>query len=77
MLALPQPLPLDESPKPSPIMALISEALDLRSKLLGLISRNATFMDVDGGPFLEGLDVRTDCFKSSKQDQVAINTWLR
>ena len=60
VLALPQALPLDIDPEPSPVMGLIAEALGLGCKVLGLVGWNAALMDVDGDPFLEGLDVRDE-----------------
>ena len=41
-------------------MRLIAEALGLCGKVLGLVGWNTTLMDVDGDPFLEGLDVGDD-----------------
>ena len=38
-------------------MGLITEALRLRRKVLGLVGWNATLMDVDGHSFFKGLDV--------------------
>jgi hypothetical protein len=39
-------------------MSLISEALGLCCQVLGLVSWNATVVDMDGHPFLESFDVR-------------------
>ena len=41
-------------------MGLITEALRLRRKGLGLVGWNATLMDVDGHSFFEGLNVRDE-----------------
>ena len=49
-------------------MRLTAKALGLRGKVLGLIGWNAALMDVDGHPFLKGLDVRDEgrvCYRGS------------
>ena len=55
---LPQPLSFHIVPEPGSVVGLTAEAKGLRCEVLGLLGRNATLMDVDGHPFLEGLDVR-------------------
>ena len=55
--AAPQPLPVDIHPEPRTVTGLISEALGLRCKVLGLVGWKATPMDVDGHSFLEGLNI--------------------
>ena len=65
---LPQPFPLDINPQPSPVVSLIAEALGLSCKVLGLVGWNATLVDVDGHPFLEGFDVRD-------QDRISYCGW--
>jgi len=56
--ALPQPLPVGIDPEPRPLVGLITEALSLRGKVLGLVGWNATLMDVNGHSFFKGLNVR-------------------
>ena len=49
-------------------MGLITEALRLRRKVLGLVGWNATLMDVDGHSFFECFDVRDEgrvCYSGS------------
>ena len=55
---LPQPLPFDIHPQPSPVMGLIAETLGLRCQVLGLVGWSATLVDVDGYPFPERFVVR-------------------
>ena len=56
--ALPQPLPLNIDPQPSPVVGLIAEALGLCCEVLGLVGWNTTLVDVDGHPFPERFVVR-------------------
>jgi hypothetical protein len=56
--AAPQPLPVDIHPEPRTVTGLISEALGLGCKVLGLIGWKTTLVDVDGHSFFKGLDVR-------------------
>ena len=56
--ALPQTLPADIDPQPSPVVGLIAEALGLRFQVLDLVGWKTTLVDVDGHSFLEGLNIR-------------------
>ena len=55
---LTQPFPFDIDPQPRPVVGSISEALGLRCEVLGLVGWNASFVDVDGHPFLESFNLR-------------------
>ena len=57
---LPQPFPVDIYPEPSPAVGLITEALRLGCKVLGLIGWNAALKDVDGHSLLKCFDVRDE-----------------
>ena len=52
-------------------MRLVTQALGLCSKVLGLISGNSTLVDVDGHSFFKGLDARDEgrvCYSGSANE---------
>ena len=55
-------------PEPRPVVRLIAEALGLGCQVRGLVGWNTALVDMDGHPFLEGLDVR---------DEAGSAVWVR